>query len=85
MSFEQFKNRYAKREGREFGKAKYMRIRWSNGGRDEASNLNEAKAIIKRKYPSAFFWDEGERTLAWRNEAESENDDGAKAVAEILG
>ena len=46
-------------------------------------SAKEAGAAVTKRHPNAFWLLDPERTLVWLNEADSINDDGSKAVAEI--
>lgn len=64
-------------------------VRWSNGRCVGELTYAEAEALILAEYPDAEIGhsgdltDGGDRTLAWADEAASENDAGQKAVASI--
>ena len=65
-------------------------ISYSDGRTDEASSYADAIAIIRAEYgPDAVtehdgdLSDGGDRTICWADEASSDNDDGANAVASI--
>jgi hypothetical protein len=66
------------------------RIHYATGEVSKAyETTQECLDALEGAYPN--YWaghdgdlaDGGDRTLVWRNEAESENDDGANAVASI--
>lgn len=59
------------------------RITYSDGRKATTETLDEAMEILTKEYPSLYTDDSGDRTLCWESEEKSENDDGAKAVAEI--
>jgi hypothetical protein len=44
----------------------------------------EAVAAITAAYPDAVIYDDGGRTLAWRDDASATDDDGARAIAELV-
>lgn len=54
-----------------------------------ADNRDAAVSLIARKYDVAVSDlvtdDSGERELVWLSESDADNDDGANAVAEIVG
>jgi hypothetical protein len=59
------------------------RITYSDGRKATTETHDEAVSMLREDYPGLVI-DRGEdRTLCWENEADSENDAGAKAVAEI--
>ena len=60
-------------------------IRYASGTVNIHDDYQSAVAEINRQYPDAYFHDCGEgRMLVWADEAESEDDDGSDAVAEII-
>lgn len=65
-------------------------IEWSDGSRDEYDTYDQATTAVTARYPDAEIGHDGDlseggdRTLCWASEAESMNDDGQNAVAEIV-
>jgi hypothetical protein len=55
----------------------------AGGERFEFASLCEALTAVRSLWPTAYFHGDGSRVLAWSTEAESENDDGRRAVAAI--
>jgi len=64
-------------------------IEWSNGDTETHDTYDAALSAIRARYPlaevghSGDLRDGGARTLAWANEADADNDDGANACAVI--
>ena len=66
------------------------RITYSNGAADlNCDTYAEAVAVLRKEWPAAAIGHDGdiesggERTLCWATEADSIDDDGARAVASI--
>lgn len=60
------------------------RISYADGSpSDSTATYEEAHNIIRAAYPDAAFAHDGNRTLYWPSEADSIDDDGARAVASI--
>lgn len=63
---------------------KMSTTQFANGSRPvQHSSHAAALADCLATWPDMVTHSDGHRTLVWRNEAESENDDGQNAVAEI--
>lgn len=74
-----------------------MKINYTDGRSVTVRDEEEAYNLLVAEFPEVTFSSNGSpsatideselrqngRVLAWRNEKESENDDGAKAVAEV--
>ena len=58
-----------------------IEIRYSNGSRVRCGTRADAIATLEAL---GFYVDDGGRTLAWRTEEESRDDDGLLAVAEVV-
>jgi hypothetical protein len=59
-------------------------ISYTNGRKSsEHDSLESAKAEILATWEDAYFYANDDRVLAWANEQDSDDDDGAKAVASI--
>jgi len=61
-----------------------LEIRWDSGKRQEVANILEARGDVRMRHPGAVFHTDADRTLAWATEEDAQNDDGARAVAEIV-
>lgn len=66
-----------------------MKIKYSDGKTIQVSNEDEARQIIDKQYPDAFYGEcealgYCDRTLVWENEQESQNNDGSNAICEII-
>jgi hypothetical protein len=60
-------------------------VKYASGTVNIHDDYQSAVAEINWQYPNAYLHDCGEgRTLVWADEAESEDDDGSDAVAEIV-
>jgi hypothetical protein len=58
-------------------------IRYANGTRTTCGTRADATATLEAQ--GFFVYDgDGARTLAWRTEEESRDDDGLRAVAEVV-
>ena len=64
--------------------APHTTVTYCNGG--VATYLTRAEAVeaITAAYPDAVIYDDGGRTLAWRDDASATDDDGARAIAELV-
>ena len=64
-------------------------IKFSHGTTERAETYEEALDIVQQVFPDAYIGhdgdlsDGGDRTLCWRDEESSEDDDGARAIASI--
>ena len=60
-------------------------IKYANGEAPiECNNLSDAYAGLQEEFPDCHIEQCGDRHLCWESEEESYNDDGSKAVAEII-
>jgi len=59
-------------------------IHYANGRHVTYETRDEAVAEIMAAHPDAVVYDDGGRTLVWRDAASAENDDGARAIAELV-
>lgn len=66
------------------------KIEWADGETETGfETTQDALDAIERRYPDYYAGHDGDlseggdRTLVWRNEGESEDDDGANAIASI--
>lgn len=70
-------------------------IKYSNGQTDTAEDFEAAMAKIRSRWPEAIAWQDGNeitcnddvtcgRVLVWATEKDSVNDDGRRAIAEII-
>jgi hypothetical protein len=57
----------------------------AGGERFAFTSLCDAIQAVRRFWPAAYFQGDGRRVLAWTDEAASQDDDGARAVATIQG
>lgn len=67
-----------------------MNITYTDGRVTVVDSDEEAREILLAEYPQAYFLDDyqpvnsrHERMLVWETEEDSDNDDGANAVASI--
>jgi hypothetical protein len=59
-------------------------IHYSTGRHTTYPTRDEAVEAITAAYPDAVVYDDGGRTLVWRDEASATDDDGARAIAELV-
>lgn len=59
-------------------------IKRSNGRTRTYDSREAAESALRVEYPALYVYDDGARTLAWPSEEASENDDGSRAIAEIV-
>jgi len=60
-------------------------IRYTGGTKNKHDDYQSATAEIHGRWPDAYLHNCGDgRTLVWATEAQSEDDDGSDAVAEII-
>lgn len=64
--------------------APHTTIHYANGRHVTYETRDEAIEAIMAAYPDAVIYDDGGRTLVWRDQEASENDDGARAIAEFV-
>ena len=62
----------------------YCRIKYADGRKENDICLSGALKGIRQQYPDAFSLRCLDRVLVWENEADSVNDDGYNAIAEII-
>ncbi len=64
-------------------------VKWSNGAERRYETYEQAQAAVIDSYPEAEIGHDGDiadggyRTLCWRTEDESVDDDGARAICSI--
>jgi hypothetical protein len=59
-------------------------IRYTNGRHTTYATRDEAVEAVTAAYPDAVVYDDGGRTLVWRDEVSAADDDGARAIAELV-
>jgi len=59
-------------------------IRYTNGRHTTYATRDEADEAVTAAYPDAVVYDDGGRTLVWRDEVSAADDDGARAIAELV-
>jgi hypothetical protein len=63
--------------------APHTTIHYATGRHVTYATRDEAVEAIMATYPDAVVYDDG-RTLVWRDEASARDDDGARAIAELV-
>lgn len=58
---------------------------YADGRKRPVRNSSHADALedLREEFPDMVTHNDGHRTLVWRNDAEAENDDGLRAVAQL--
>ena len=59
-------------------------IKRSNGTTRTYDSREAAESALRVQYPELVVVDDGGRVLAWADEASAENDDGGRAIAELV-
>ena len=64
--------------------APHTTIHYATGRHVTYATRDEAVEAIMATYPDAVVYDDGARALVWRDEVSAADDDGARAIAELV-
>jgi len=64
--------------------APHTTIKYAHGRHVTYATRDEAVEAIMATYPDAVVYDDGARALVWRDEVSAADDDGARAIAELV-